>query len=125
MSKTKLLIACILMVVLGGLFYNMTIRDKTLDPNLKETLTMPGVKSGVTDSLGQLGIESTDDVKYQIKGKKMNFIYGNQRFYIKISTLEDPEMKKIIKQLRLKIENNGDGTYTVKYKGKEISEWVS
>lgn len=125
MSKTKLLIACILMVVLGGLFYNMTISDKTLDPNLKETLTMPGVKSGVTDSLGQLGIESTDDVKYQIKGKKMNFIYGNQRFYIKISTLEDPEMKKIIKQLRLKIENNGDGTYTVKYKGKEISEWVS
>ena len=124
MKKTVLLLVCLAMLGFGAFFYYMNIGDKVVDPSLKATLDMPGVKRGVKDNLGQLGIESADDVKYQVKGNKINFIYGNQRFYIKKDTIEDPEMQKAIKQLKLKIEANEDGSYIIKYKGKEIQEWV-
>lgn len=125
MKKMAVLIACVMAVLIGVGFYTFTIGEKKVDPNLIATLDKPGVKPGVKDNIGELGINSPDDVKYQVTSKKIKFVYGKQRFYILRTTLEDPTMKKYLERLHLKIqEGDKDGTYKIKYKGKEITEWA-
>lgn len=110
------------MIIVGGIFYKFSIADTSVDPALNSLLAMPGIKPGTKDAFEEVGVKSAEDIQYEEDGKKINFIYGKQRFYIYKNTIKDKDMQQALKRLHLTIDT--DGGLQIKYRGKEVKSIV-
>lgn len=126
MKKGFILVVAIALIVSGIVFYKSGIVKADIDPALKQVLEMPGVKRGTTDAFGEIKCDTAEDVGYKLEdgGEIIEINYGTQKFYIKRSTLKDQYIQDALKLLWLKIEETDSGV-TMKFKGKEVSEWAN
>lgn len=122
--KTKLLVICGAVFIVGFLFYKFAIGTADVDPALNSLLAMPGVKPGTTDALEQVCCNKASDVGYTDEGDKIVIDYGKQRFYVIKETLKDKDMQSAMNRLHLKIDVKDDETIIMKYKGVEVKPWA-
>ena len=124
MKKVYVFSAIIAMLLLGVVVYNFGIKTSRIDPAFEQLLTMPGVKPNTQDSLQDLRCNSVEDVGYTVKRDRINIDYGTQSFYILKETINDDDIKQMLKIAKLTVTQAEDGTVTVKFKGKEVSQWA-
>lgn len=70
-----------------------------------------------------INVSSAADIGFKIKGDHMEVYYGDQLAKIRLDSLGDEDVKKLMKRVGLEVQTNGE-EYRLLYWGEVIEPWV-
>lgn len=117
---------CIVCVVLVVIYWWMFVRiDYAAIDYIKTMQKGPGKFS---DLAGDIGVESVEDLGFEVKGKLNILIhYGKQVIRVNKNCLDSKEWRAKAKaigiEVKFRIDDDGNYRYRVTYWGDPIQEW--
>lgn len=117
---------CLVCAVLIGIYWWMYVRiDMSAIDYIK---TMQKGPNNFSDLAGDIGVQSIEDLGFEVKGKLNILIhYGKQVIRVNKNCLNSSEWKTKAKQIgievKFKIDDEGEYHYRVTYWGDPITEW--
>lgn len=124
--RSKSIFAGVMLITLlvAFLVYDWKVKETSSSNSIAKTVLKYTERDGIfRDRLGELGINSPEDVSFKRKGSTIHLYYGDLLFTIDESDLKTEALRSNLKAIGIEMGFNKAGTFIIKYKGEVIKQY--